>query len=437
MERVLEALRAGKLDHLKLPKKDKGKVAEESSKAKTFAWQKEDKAKSTDVTINMVDAERVGQRRKCNDYRDWELIPISFPPVMSIDTSNEPIIVKCRIPDHGIQIKRMHVDTGSGVDIMYEHCYCFLPADVKAHLRQPNITLSGFSGESSWPLGRIELVIELADDKNLQLVRSELINFYVVRSTSCYNALIKRNFMRRFNIIPSVVHGLIKFPTMGGISTIASHQATELCGSVVHVSIPSIGEQLKGSTVIANRLHPDKRIKIGACLSADTKAKLHGILSANADVFAWQESDMTGVPRDITEHSLNVNPSLTPVRQKKRHMALERSDWLCTEVDNFIRANILQEVRYQTWVASPVSVKKADGNWRMCIDFKDINKACPKDNYPLPEIDWKVESLSGFRYKCFLDAYKGYHQILMAAENEDKTAFHTPQGIYCYTKMPF
>ncbi|XP_071729283.1 uncharacterized protein [Rutidosis leptorrhynchoides] len=252
MERVLEALRAGKLDHLKPPKKDKGKVEEESSKAKTFAWQKADKAKITNVTINMVDAERVGQRRKCNDYRDWEIIPISFPPVMSIDIANEPIIIKCRIPDHCIQIKCMHVDTGSGVDIMYEHCYRFLPAEFKARLRHPDITLSGFSGEISWPLGRIELIVELSDDKNPQLVRSELIDFYVVRSTSRYNALLGRNFMRHFNIIPSVVHGLIKFSTMGGIATIASHQATELCGSVVHVSIPSIGEKLKGSTVIAN-----------------------------------------------------------------------------------------------------------------------------------------------------------------------------------------
>ncbi|GKE82407.1 reverse transcriptase domain-containing protein, partial [Tanacetum coccineum] len=73
----------------------------------------------------------------------------------------------------------------------------------------------------------------------------------------------------------------------------------------------------------------------------------------------------------------------------------------------------------------------------MCIDFKDLNKACPKDLYPLPEIDWKIESLMGFKYKCFLDAYKGYHQIHMAMKDEEKTAFHTDEGVFCYTKMPF
>nr|GEV05571.1 reverse transcriptase domain-containing protein [Tanacetum cinerariifolium]GEV05940.1 reverse transcriptase domain-containing protein [Tanacetum cinerariifolium] len=75
--------------------------------------------------------------------------------------------------------------------------------------------------------------------------------------------------------------------------------------------------------------------------------------------------------------------------------------------------------------------------WRMCVDFTDLNKGCPQDCYPLPEIDWKVESLYGYLFKCFLDAYKGYHQIQLAEPHEEKTTFHTGQGVYCYTKMPF
>ncbi|GKA93885.1 reverse transcriptase domain-containing protein [Tanacetum coccineum] len=82
-------------------------------------------------------------------------------------------------------------------------------------------------------------------------------------------------------------------------------------------------------------------------------------------------------------------------------------------------------------------VKKHDGSWRMRMDFTDLNKACPQDCYPLPEIDWKVESLCSYPFKCFLDAYKGYHQIQMAESDEEKTDFHTSQGVYCYTKMPF
>ncbi|GJS82150.1 reverse transcriptase domain-containing protein [Tanacetum coccineum] len=73
----------------------------------------------------------------------------------------------------------------------------------------------------------------------------------------------------------------------------------------------------------------------------------------------------------------------------------------------------------------------------MCIDLKYLNKACTKDLYPLPKIDWKIESLMGFQYKCFLDAYKGYHQIHITKKDEEKMAFHTEEGVFCYTKMPF
>ncbi|GKA76184.1 reverse transcriptase domain-containing protein [Tanacetum coccineum] len=94
-------------------------------------------------------------------------------------------------------------------------------------------------------------------------------------------------------------------------------------------------------------------------------------------------------------------------------------------------------MHYHDWISNPVMVKKHGGSWRMCIDFTDLNKSCPKDCYPLPEIDWKVESVYGYPFKCFLDAYKGYHQIQMAEEDEEKIAFHTNQGVFSYTKMPF
>ncbi|XP_022030759.1 uncharacterized protein LOC110931682 [Helianthus annuus] len=146
---------------------------------------------------------------------------------------------------------------------------------------------------------------------------------------------------------------------------------------------------------------------------------------------------MTGIPRNIAEHELRIPPDIKPVVQKKRSLAPERSLAACQEVENLVSAGILREVKYQSWVANPIMVRKPDNSWRMCIDFKDLNKACPKDCYPLPEIDLKVDSLTGYPFKCFLDAYKGYHQILMKEEDEEKTAFHTDKGIFCYREMPF
>ncbi|GJZ16912.1 reverse transcriptase domain-containing protein [Tanacetum coccineum] len=121
---------------------------------------------------------------------------------------------------------------------------------------------------------------------------------------------------------------------------------------------------------------------------------------------------MTDVPRHIAEHRLNVREGCSPVRQKKRRQTTDRNQAIQEEVGKLVE---LEDVhRFQRFI-----------------------KACPKDGYPLPKIDWKVESLCGFPFKCFLDAYKGYHQIQMAKEDEEKTAFITSQGIFCYTKMPF
>nr|GEZ20759.1 reverse transcriptase domain-containing protein [Tanacetum cinerariifolium] len=133
----------------------------------------------------------------------------------------------------------------------------------------------------------------------------------------------------------------------------------------------------------------------------------------------------------------NVNPSLDPVCQKRRTFSTEKSGVVANQVFELAKAGIVRPVKYPTYISNPVLVKKGDGTWRMCIDFKNLISACPKDYYPLPNIDCKVESVMGFKYKCFLDAYKGYHQIQMAKEDEEKTAFYTDRGTYCYTKMPF
>ncbi|GKA89819.1 reverse transcriptase domain-containing protein [Tanacetum coccineum] len=99
------------------------------------------------------------------------------------------------------------------------------------------------------------------------------------------------------------------------------------------------------------------------------------------------------------------------------------------DVEEWVKAGIVRPVRYPTWISNPVLVKKGDGSWRMCIDFKNLNSACPKDYYPLPDINGKIKAVVGFRYKCFLDTYKGYHQMQMAQDGEEKTACYTNQEL--------
>ena len=100
-------------------------------------------------------------------------------------------------------------------------------------------------------------------------------------------------------------------------------------------------------------------------------------------------------------------------------------------------AGFIREVYYPEWLANVVLVKKANGKWRMCVDFTDLNKACPKDSFPLPRIDQLVDSTAGHKLLTFMDAFSRYNQIRMTEEDQKKTAFITSQGLYCYKVMPF
>ena len=103
-----------------------------------------------------------------------------------------------------------------------------------------------------------------------------------------------------------------------------------------------------------------------------------------------------------------------------------------------LAANFILEIKIATWLANPVLVsKKNTYKLRMCIDYTSLNKSCPKDWFPLPQIDQIIDSTAGCERLCFLDAYSGYNQILMKKEDEEKTAFITPWGCYCYRVMSF
>ena len=139
----------------------------------------------------------------------------------------------------------------------------------------------------------------------------------------------------------------------------------------------------------------------------------------------------------MIEHHLAVRPDARPVKQKVRLQAQDRQDFIVEQVHKLEKAGIIRKVLHPTWVANPVVVPKPNGGKRMCIDFTDLNRVCPKDPFPLPRIDQIVDSTAGCDLLCFLDAFSGYHQIRMASGDEEKTAFITPEGCYCYTRVPF
>jgi len=146
---------------------------------------------------------------------------------------------------------------------------------------------------------------------------------------------------------------------------------------------------------------------------------------------------MPGVSREVIEHSLNVKEGAKPIKQRLRRFAPDRKEAIKEEITKLLAAGFIREVLHPDWLANPVLVRKKNGKWRMCVDYTDLNRACPKDPFGLPRIDQVVDSTAGCELLCFLDAYSGYHQVSLKESDCIKTSFITPFGAFCYISMPF
>ena len=161
------------------------------------------------------------------------------------------------------------------------------------------------------------------------------------------------------------------------------------------------------------------------------------LLIQNVDVFAWSPYEMPWVDPEFIVHKLNVDPSFPPKRQKPRRTAREHIEAVKSEVQKLKEAGEIKEIYFPEWLANTVVVKKKNGKWRVCVDFTDLNRACPKDPFPMPKIDWLMDSTYGHLRMSFLDAFQEYHQIALAPVGREKTAFISPDANYHYTVMPF
>jgi hypothetical protein len=147
---------------------------------------------------------------------------------------------------------------------------------------------------------------------------------------------------------------------------------------------------------------------------------------------------MLEVSRNLIEHSLNVDPKATPKQQHLRRFADDRRDAIKKELAKLLAAGFIREVFHPEWLTNPILVRKKNTNeWRMCVDYTDLNKHCPEDPFGLPRIDQVIDSTAGCDLLCFLDCYSGCHQIAIKEEDQEKTTFITPFGAYCYTTMSF
>lgn len=183
--------------------------------------------------------------------------------------------------------------------------------------------------------------------------------------------------------------------------------------------------------------NPDRVLYVGKALPQDEREVLVAFLKNSMDVFAWSVEDIPGIIRSVIEHSLNIKEEVKPKAQGRRPLSDEKAKIVEAEVQRLLQVGFIRESHYPVWIANTVVVPKKNGTWRVCVDFTDLNKAYPKDNFPLPRICQLIDSLVGHERMSFLDACSGYNQIRMNKEDEEHTSFITPLGLYCYIVMPF
>ena len=154
---------------------------------------------------------------------------------------------------------------------------------------------------------------------------------------------------------------------------------------------------------------PKRTTRMGTLASSLIRQDLAAFLRMNQDVFAWSHKDIPGIDPSVIVHKMNVNPTSSLIQQKKRVFVQERDKAIAEEVRKLLEAGFILQVYYVDWLGNVVMVNKSNGKWRMCVDFIDLNRACPKDNYPLLQIGTLVDSTARHELLSFMDAFSSYN----------------------------
>ncbi|XP_075473380.1 uncharacterized protein LOC142504391 [Primulina tabacum] len=331
---------------------------------------------STDGDSNR--ARKAKSRRECLevDGNGRNEPVISFGPEDLRGVSlphNDALVIQARVANY--DVLRVFVDNGSSVNVIFKEALC--------NLR-----------------GKITLPLTLGTG---DLRKTVMTVFTVVDAPSSYNIILGRLAMNEMRAVASTYHQKIKFSVRGRVGEVKGDQ-------------------------------PSSRRCYGETVRVDQKKAIMEEKGKESQEEVTREREVHFVA-DEEQEVVEIEPR-KHVR-KKRHFGPEKDKVIEEQVGELLRAGHIREVQFPTWLSNVILVPKSTGKWRMCVDFRDLNKAYPKDCYPLPRIDQLVDSTSGCELLSFLDVYQGYHQIPLALEDEDKASFITSGGTFCYVVMLF
>nr|XP_025679639.1 uncharacterized protein LOC112779552 [Arachis hypogaea] len=469
-----QAIREGKLAAFShLIREPRRRYRDQDEEGKTHSAKRRQEPEERDhglTVINVVTAKNAAPKSRSAHKKDAKVLTVSSPLVRSSKKppfisfgpedqwfddvpENPPMVITARVGT-GL-VKRILVDTGADSNIMFRNVFDALglkDADLTTHQHG----VIGLGDHFIKPDGVISLPISVGQSQGR---RSAMAEFVILRDSTAYNIILGRKTINDVEAIINTKLLVMKFVTDdGSIGSIRGDLETAVACDNASLSLRRKSREASGVFLadldarVDDKPRPEPEGDLEKFVIGDTEEKftfinknlprelketLIEMIRANRDLFAWTPADMPGIGPEIMSHHLAVRSEARPVAQRRRKMSAERAEEVARQTASLLEAGFIREVDYSTWLSNVVLVKKHNGKWRMCVDYSDLNKACPKDCFSLPNIDALVDAAAGYRYLSFMDAYSGYNQIPMHRPDEDKTAFITPGGTFCYRVMPF
>ncbi|CAL9011340.1 unnamed protein product [Prunus brigantina] len=289
----------------------------------------------------------------------------------------------------GVPVPKVMVDGGAAINLLPYRMLSKMGRTEK-DLIPTRLTVTNFAGGITKTHGILDVDV-IVGSKKLKIA------FFVVDTTSTtYNALLGRDWIHQSLCVPSTLH-----------------QQLALWNEEGYMEI----------------------------VEADPRPFLPSAMCFEArDCFAWHYHEMPGLDRELVEHKLPIKDCYLPVKQARRRMSMDTELKVKEEIERLLKAGFIRPAIYADWLANIVPVlKRKTGAVRICVDYRNLNEASPKDEYPMPMADMLVDGAAHNQMLSFMDGNAGYNQIMVAEEDIHKTAFMCPGhiGAFEYTVMPF
>ncbi|MCO5609287.1 hypothetical protein L7F22_063513 [Adiantum nelumboides] len=210
-------------------------------------------------------------------------------------------------------------------------------------------------------------------------------------------------------------------------------QRTPINGSSGVYDGPAIVKEIE----LAEPDEESKSVFIAQDLTEIEEAVLKELLKELKDIFAWTYHDMKGVPPLMVQHTIPLSSTAKPMQQRPYPMNPKYAKIVQEELEKLIKCGVIYPIEHSKWVSPIVIVPKKNGKLRLCVDLKKVNATTRRDHYPLPYSEHVLERVASKQAYSFLDGYFGYNQIIIALENQAKTAFIIEFGVFAFCVMAF